>query len=112
MRNYSFSTNNINSVFLRSIEILKNQGFDVLDIDKQQFSAEATIREQKLRNRLFHLHFQHTSSNQFQLNVEVRNMSLEFVKDPKNKRLELGFIRAFHRFIIEQTAPKNLAQSA
>lgn len=112
MRSYTFSTNNINAVYLRCIEILKNQGFEVLDSDKVHLSIEASIREQNLRSRLFHLHFNHVSSNQFQLNVEVRNISLELVKDRKNKRLELVFIRAFHRFIIEQSALKNLAQSA
>lgn len=97
---------------MHCIEIVKSQGFEILDIDKHRSSIEASIREQNLRNKLFHLHFQHTSSNQFQLNVEARNMSLEFMKDPKNKRLELQFIRAFHRYVLEQAAPKNLAQTA
>jgi len=112
MRNYSFLTNNIATVFAQCTNILKEQGFEVLDTDKVHLSIEASIKEQNLRNRLFHLHFNHISSDQYQLNVEVRNMSLEFVKDRKNKRLELIFIRAFHRFIIEQSALKNLAQSA
>ena len=112
MRQYFFDTNHFVKAFNQCVLILKEQGYEVLDVDRKGFSIEATIKDHKLYSRQLYLHLHHVSSNSFCLDLEARSVSLEVKKSRQNKRLELLFVRAFHRFVLNQQGPKSMAQSA
>lgn len=112
MRQYFFGTNHFIKAFNQCVLILKEQGYEVLDVDRKGFSIEATIKDHKLYDRQLYIHLYHESSNSFCLNIEARSVLLEMRKSRQNKRLELLFVRAFHRYVINQQGPKKMAQSA
>lgn len=112
MRTYEFKTSNINQDFDQCKVLLENLSFQVLDSDKRTKMIEAVLQESKIFSRHIHLKLNHLESNVFQLHLEVRNIGLELVKDPKNKKLEQKFVRAFHQYLMDQKGPKSLAQSA
>lgn len=112
MRQYVFDTNHFIKAFNHCSDILIAQGYEVLDVDRKSFSIEAFIKDNKLFSRQLHLNLCHKSGDKFCLNIEARSVSLEVRKSQQNKRLELKFVRAFHKYVIEERGPKQLAQSA